>query len=160
MIKLMRLDERFIHGQVAFAWTNNLGADCIFIVNDEVANDRLRQTSLKLAAPAGVKFVVKGLEDAIKTLKSGKTKKYKIFLIVDNTHDALELAKASNEIRHLNLGNMKMKEGRKNITHSLNISNDDIENIKLMEDLGVEVECRAIPTEKKMRALDLVGKGE
>lgn len=156
MIKLMRLDERFIHGQVAFAWTNNLGADCIFIVNDEVASDKLRLTSLKLAAPAGVKFVVKNVEDAKKALLGEKIKKYKIFLIVDNTKDALELAKTSPEIRQLNLGNMKMMEGRKSITNSLCISESDIENIRAMEELGVEVECRAVPTDKKIRALDLV----
>jgi fructoselysine and glucoselysine-specific PTS system IIB component len=156
MIKLVRLDERFIHGQVAFAWTNNLGADCIFIVNDVVASDKLRQTSLKLAAPAGVKFIVKNVEDAKKALLSGKTKKYKIFLIVDNTRDALELAKVSSEIKQLNLGNMRMMEGRKSITNSICISDEDIENIKELEKLGVEVECRAIPTDKKVRALDLV----
>ncbi len=156
MIKLVRLDERFIHGQVAFAWTNNLGADCIFIVNDEVASDKLRQTSLKLAAPAGVKFIVKNVEDAKKALLSEKTKKYKIFLIVDNTRDALELAKVSSEINQLNLGNMRMMEGRKSITNSICISDEDIENIKELEKLGVEVECRAIPTDKKVRALDLV----
>lgn len=156
MIKLVRLDERFIHGQVAFAWTNNLGADCIFIVNDEVASDKLRQTSLKLAAPAGVKFIVKNVEDAKKALLSEKTKKYKIFLIVDNTRDALELAKVSSEINQINLGNMRMMEGRKSITNSICISDEDIENIKELEKLGVEVECRAIPTDKKVRALDLV----
>lgn len=156
MIKLVRLDERFIHGQVAFAWTNNLGADCIFIVNDVVASDKLRQTSLKLAAPAGVKFIVKNVEDAKKALLSGKTKKYKIFLIVDNTRDVLELAKVSSEIKQLNLGNMRMMEGRKSITNSICISDEDIENIKELEKLGVEVECRAIPTDKKVRALDLV----
>lgn len=156
MIKLVRLDERFVHGQVAFAWTNNLGADCIFIVNDEVASDKLRQTSLKLAAPAGVKFIVKNVEDAKKALLSGKTKKYKIFLIVDNTRDVLELAKVSSEIKQLNLGNMRMMEGRKSITNSICISDEDIENIKELEKLGVEVECRAIPTDKKVRALDLV----
>lgn len=156
MIKLVRLDERFIHGQVAFAWTNNLGADCIFIVNDEVASDKLRETSLKLAAPAGVKFIVKNVEDAKKALLSGKTKKYKIFLIVDNTRDVLELAKVSSEIKQLNLGNMRMMEGRKSITNSICISDEDIENIKELEKLGVEVECRAIPTDKKVRALDLV----
>lgn len=32
MIKLLRVDERLIHGQVAFAWTNSLKADCILIV--------------------------------------------------------------------------------------------------------------------------------
>lgn len=54
MIKLLRVDERLIHGQVAFAWTNSLKADCILIVNDAVAADKLRSTSLKMAAPAGV----------------------------------------------------------------------------------------------------------
>ena len=40
MIKLLRVDERLIHGQVAFAWTNSLKADCILIVNDAVAADK------------------------------------------------------------------------------------------------------------------------
>lgn len=66
MFKLLRLDERLIHGQVAFAWTNSLSADCILIANDAVAKDKLRSTSLKLAAPSEVKFVVKSVEDAIK----------------------------------------------------------------------------------------------
>lgn len=47
MIKLLRVDERLIHGQVAFAWTNSLKADCILIVNDAVAADKLRSTSLR-----------------------------------------------------------------------------------------------------------------
>ncbi len=49
-----------------------------------------------------------------------------------------------------------MMEGRKSITNSICISDEDIENIKELEKLGVEVECRAIPTDKKVRALDLV----
>ena len=48
MIKLLRVDERLIHGQVAFAWTNSLKADCILIVNDAVAADKLRRNSFKL----------------------------------------------------------------------------------------------------------------
>ena len=27
MIKLLRVDHRLLHGQVAFSWTTNLGAD-------------------------------------------------------------------------------------------------------------------------------------
>lgn len=46
MIKLLRVDERLIHGQVAFAWTNSLKADCILIVNDAVAADKLRSTCI------------------------------------------------------------------------------------------------------------------
>ena len=60
MIKITRVDERLVHGQVAFAWTNSLGADCILVVNDEAAADKIRATTLKLAAPAGIKFYHKG----------------------------------------------------------------------------------------------------
>lgn len=156
MIKLLRVDERFIHGQVAFAWTNSLAADCIFIVNDEISKDKLRQTSLKLAAPTGVKFVVKNVEDAKNALLGERIKKYKIFLIVGTIKDALELSKVSKDIKQVNLGNMKMEEGRRSITNSICVSEDDIKNIKLLESMGVEVECRAVPTDKKIRALSLI----
>ena len=112
MIKLLRVDERLIHGQVAFAWTNSLKADCILIVNDAVAADKLRSNSLKMAAPAGVKFVVKTLKDAIPLLNGTKTNKYKLFLIVDNTSDALELVKNVKDVDHVNLGNMKLTSER------------------------------------------------
>ena len=47
MIKLLRVDERFVHGQVAFAWTNNLGANCIFVASNEIATNNLRKKNTK-----------------------------------------------------------------------------------------------------------------
>ena len=91
MIKITRVDERLVHGQVAFAWTNSLGADCILVVNDEAAADKIRATTLKLAAPAGIKFSIKSVADAIVLLNGTKTDKYKVFVIVGNTDDALKL---------------------------------------------------------------------
>ena len=156
MFKLLRLDERLIHGQVAFAWTNSLSADCILVANDGVAKDKLRATSLKLAAPAEVKFVVKSVEDAIKALNGHKTDKYKLFILVDNTKDALALVSAVEEVVHVNLGNMKVKEGTKTWTPSVSVTAEDVENIKGMIEHGAEVECRAVPTDKKVMAETLL----
>ena len=88
MIKLLRVDERLVHGQVALAWTNSLNADCIFVVNDDVRKDKLRLTTLKMAVPAGVKFVSKSVDDAVEVLNSGKTDKYKMLIVVDSVADA------------------------------------------------------------------------
>lgn len=156
MIKLMRLDERFIHGQVAFAWTNNLAVDCIFIANDDVSNDRFRQNSLKLAAPVGTKFICRSIDESIEILKGEKIKKYKVFLIVDNTDDALTIIESVPEIKQLNLGNMKKTENRDVITNSVALSAKDIDNIIKMVNLGTEVECRAVPTDKKIDPLKKV----
>lgn len=45
MIKLLRVDHRLLHGQVAFSWTTNLGADCILIANDGIMHDDLQENN-------------------------------------------------------------------------------------------------------------------
>ena len=66
MVELCRIDDRLLHGQVAFSWTNELSADCILIANDAVVHDEVFKTTMKLAKPSGVKLVIKNLEDSIK----------------------------------------------------------------------------------------------
>ena len=39
MIKLLRVDKRLLHGQVAFTWTASVGADCILIACDTLQDD-------------------------------------------------------------------------------------------------------------------------
>ena len=62
MIKLLRVDHRLLHGQVAFSWKNAVEADCILIACDAVMKDDLRKTSIKLAKPSGVKLVIRSEE--------------------------------------------------------------------------------------------------
>ncbi len=54
-IRLARIDDRLIHGQVATAWSKMTGINRIIVVSDEVANDQLRKFLLKEAAPPGIK---------------------------------------------------------------------------------------------------------
>ena len=85
MIKLLRVDHRLLHGQVAFSWSSHIGCDCILIANDSVLLDDLRLTTVKLAKPIGVKLVIKSIEDSIKAIKSGVTDKYKLFIVVESS---------------------------------------------------------------------------
>ena len=82
MIKLVRVDHRLLHGQVAMAWTQSLDVDCMLIANDAIMKDEIRKTTLKLAKPNGVKLVMKNIEDSITALNSGVTDKYKLFIVV------------------------------------------------------------------------------
>lgn len=59
MINLIRIDERLLHGQVAYAWTRHLGINCILVANDQVVNNELSKISLNLAKPADVDLIVK-----------------------------------------------------------------------------------------------------
>ena len=44
-VKLLRIDSRLVHGQVANNWAGSLGAEAILAVSDGAANDELRKTS-------------------------------------------------------------------------------------------------------------------
>ncbi|CAM3694982.1 Putative PTS permease [Erysipelothrix urinaevulpis] len=70
MIKLVRVDHRLLHGQVAFSWLGFLDANCVLIANDDVPNNNIRKNSLRMAKPANVKLVMKTVEDGIDAINS------------------------------------------------------------------------------------------
>ncbi|GIN38884.1 MULTISPECIES: PTS sugar transporter subunit IIB [Heyndrickxia] len=156
MIKLLRVDHRLLHGQVAFSWTQNIGADCILIANDDVPVNELRKTTIKLAKPQGIKLVIKNIEDSIQALQSGVTDKYKLFIVVESVADAEKIVSAFPEIKQVNLGGVKAKEGTRNISKAVNLLPEEEELVKKMVDQGVEVEIRQVPNDKKIFAQNVL----
>ncbi|MBG9814422.1 PTS sugar transporter [Bacillus endophyticus] len=152
MIKLLRVDHRLLHGQVAFSWTQNIGADCILIANDDVPVNELRKTTIKLAKPHGVKLVIKNIEDSIKALKSGITDKYKLFIVVESVSDAEKIVSAYSGIKQVNLGGIKAREGARNISKAVNLLPEEEELIRKMVTQGVEVEIRQVPNDRRVLA--------
>ncbi|WP_291258706.1 MULTISPECIES: PTS sugar transporter subunit IIB [unclassified Fusobacterium] len=150
MIVLTRVDHRLLHGQVAFSWTNNIGADCILIANDDVVNNELRKTTMKLAKPQGVKLVIKSIKDSIEALKSGVTDKYKLFIVVESVKDAYLLANEVEEIKQINLGGTKAADGTRNISKAVNLFPEDETMLNQLKNKNIEIEIRQVPTDSKI----------
>jgi mannose/fructose/N-acetylgalactosamine-specific phosphotransferase system component IIB len=53
-LRLVRIDDRLIHGQVVAVWLRTLGAARIVIVDDATARDEFLRDVLTLAAPQAV----------------------------------------------------------------------------------------------------------
>ncbi|MGY3751081.1 PTS sugar transporter subunit IIB [Vagococcus acidifermentans] len=156
MIVLTRVDHRLLHGQVAFSWTQNLGADCILIANNDVPTNDIRKTTIKLAKPQGVKLVIKNIADSIEALRSGVTDKYKLFIVVESIEDAYALACAYPEIKQINLGGTKAGESKENISKSVNVTSEEKELVRELVGKGVEIEIRQVPADKKLMAQDVI----
>ena len=146
MIKLLRVDHRLLHGQVAFSWKNAVEADCILIACDAVMKDDLRKTSIKMAKPSGVKLVIKSMDDAVNAINSGVTDKYKLLAVVESIKDAERLCKEFN-INKLNLGGTKAREGTKNISKAINVLPDEEKQLKELAAEGVNIEIQQVPTD-------------
>lgn len=156
MIKLVRVDHRLLHGQVAFAWTKILGVDCILIANDGVAIDKLRMAALRMAAPAGVKVVIKSIEDSVTAIQSGKTDKYNLMIILESIRDAGRLTEKLPMIKHINLGGVKKEEGKKQISMAVFVSDEEIQILKSMHERNIELEIKMVPEDKSQDAIKLI----
>ncbi|AYW46085.1 PTS sugar transporter subunit IIB [Tetragenococcus koreensis] len=150
MILLTRVDHRLLHGQVAFSWTQNLGADCILIANDDVPQNDVRKTTIKLAKPQGVKLVIKNIEDSIAALKSGVTDKYKLFIVVESVEDAYKLTQGYPKLKSLNLGGLKAKKGTRKISKAVHLLPKEERLLEEMIQNNIEVEIRQVPGDKKV----------
>lgn len=156
MIIATRVDHRLIHGQVAFSWTSAINANCILVANDAAANDTMQMTTLKLAAPQGVKVVVKGVEDSIKQINSGVTDKYKLFIILKSVEDAYKLIKGCKEIKSLNIGGTIEDASTQQVTSVVFLNDEDKKEIKELGQDGVEVFAQMVPNDKKIDLLNKV----
>lgn len=155
MIKKLRVDHRLLHGQVAFSWTQAIGADCILIANDGIFQDSIKLTALKLAKPSGVKVVIKTIEDAIIAIKSGITDKYKLFIIVESIADAKHLSEAI-AYSEINLGGTKAEEGKKQLSKAIFVSDAEVCLLKEMLEAGFQLQVQMIPAEKSVDVKTLI----
>jgi PTS system mannose-specific IIB component/fructoselysine and glucoselysine-specific PTS system IIB component len=156
MIKLTRIDDRLVHGQVAFTWTPSLGIDCILVANDKVVKDEFQKMTLNLAKPSGIKLLIKSVADAAVFLNDERSKPLKVLVLVNNVKDADALVALVPEITSINLGGLRSKDGSKLISKAFAVNGDDIEIIRGLLEKGIELEVRQVPTDNKKFVKELI----
>lgn len=150
MIKMLRVDHRLLHGQVAVSWKSALDVDCILVANDSVPGDTLRKSAIKLAKPADTKLVIKTIEDSITAINSGKTDKYKLFIVVESIADAARLCRECG-IKHLNLGGTKATAETRAISKAMNVTPAEEETLRALVSEGVDVEIQMVPDDSAVK---------
>ncbi len=156
MIKLVRIDDRLVHGQVAFTWVSALGIDCLIVANDKVAEDDFLKMTMGLAKPANVKLVILTIQNAIAWLTDPRGKNLKVLVLVNSVNDASYLSNGVSEIKSINFGGIRIKEGAKLISKAIALNEDDIAIIRQLAEKGLELEIRQVPSDKKQMIQNLI----
>lgn len=144
-ILLTRIDNRLIHGQVATQWNGSIGANLILVANDAVANNKMRQGLMDMAAPSGVATRYFTIQKTIDVIHKAAPRQH-IFIIVENPEDALRLVEGGVPIKKLNIGNMHMAEGKRQVATSVAVDDKDVEAFRKLRDAGVELFIQRVPT--------------
>lgn len=143
-IVLTRIDNRLIHGQVATQWCGVVGANLLLVANDAVSKDEFRQGLMNMAAPAYAQTRFFSIEKTCAIIDKASPAQ-KIAVICENPQDVLRLVKGGVPIKKVNIGNMHMAEGKRQVATSVAVNDDDVACFKELQDLGVELEIKRVP---------------
>lgn len=154
MIKLIRVDHRLLHGQVAFNWVAHLNADSILLVSEHLLEDPIRLSAVRLAKPSNVKLVVMNVDKAIDNIKRGVTDKYNLLIVCETVNEAVKLSTAVNA-SELNLGGTLPGKEKRKLERTLYLNEEELESLTSLEQSGVNVYYQMIPSEsvKKLKSL-------
>lgn len=157
-IVLARIDDRLIHGQVTTVWSKETKCDRIIVCNDDVANDTIRKTLLVQVAPPGTEASVLEVEKAIRVYKNPKYENDRVLFLFTNPTDIVRMVEGGVDIKSVNIGGMAFREGKRMITNFISVDEEDIKVFLKLKELGVELEIRKVPSDRKNNIFELIQK--
>lgn len=156
-ILLARVDNRLVHGQVGMTWVNTLGANLVVVANDEVSKDEIQQNLMEMVIPETVGIRFFSIEKTIKIIDKSIPSQ-RILLVVRTPQDALKLIEGGVKIDTVNIGNLHFSEGKKQLSETVSVDQDDIDTLNKLHDLNIKLEVQGIPNEGKKDLMELLKK--
>jgi len=141
-IKLIRIDDRYIHGQVTIGWVRHYNINEIWVVDDKIArNPVLKELQIALAPP-NTTVRVFHVQEAIDELKKGSGDRpgVNIMIIVSNANDCLKIVKESGlKINWVNAGQSAWRQGRVIVVKNYAVDPAEINAFKEMREWGLKL---------------------
>ena len=148
-VRLLRIDSRLLHGQVATSWTKTTKVDRILVVSDDVAKDNLRKTLIMQAAPPGVKANVLTISKMLRIYYDSRFDFINAMILVENPVDAIRLISGGIKVPSVNIGSISFDATRKMVTDTIAVNHDDVTIFIWMHRRGIVLDYRKVPSDAK-----------
>lgn len=147
-LKLVRVDDRLIHGQVVTIWLKALNARRIVIVDDKTARDEFLSEVITLAAPSGVVVEICDLASGIGRVRDLTADPEPVFVLMRSPVTALRLREAGVEFPVLNVGGIGAGPNRKPLYRNISASPEELDAMRRLESMGTSVELRIVENDR------------
>lgn len=155
-IILCRVDDRLIHGQVATSWIRTNNIEVVIIIDDKIATDELQMQILKMAAPTGVKVYAVTVDKFLEKYNLGIFEKYRVMIIFENVFALESIIKAGVDFDVVNIAGIRFKEGRKQISKSVFITEAEQNTILNITQGETKLIIQQLMTDPKINLMDLL----
>ncbi|MBQ2593671.1 MAG: PTS sugar transporter subunit IIB [Candidatus Riflebacteria bacterium] len=150
-IAFLRIDDRLIHGQVIVGWLPEIKPENLVVVNDNVAEDAMRQDLMSLSVPPDVELEFYSTSDI-----SDEDVNESSFILVSSPKDAWECLQKGIKPERFNVGGMHSKDGKEEIFEALHVDDEDRKYFDLIIKSGVEPIFQPTPQNEPKRLGDIL----
>ena len=149
MIKMVRVDHRLVHGQVAFTWTHFLNATRIIVVDDKAYGDEFQKMAINMSKPAGCKLNIFSVEKALEKMPKVENLNDTVFFVFGSVLDLARFIDGYPKIAEVNYGGIKKKDGSEQFGEAVFLTEEEQEATKRIMEHGVKVYMQQLPSTKK-----------
>lgn len=145
-IALIRVDDRFMHGQIIVSWIPYLKVDEVLIIDDEYSNDEFMTLLIKNAAPINTKLHILSCSQASEYLNKDD-EGTRILILLKNIEYIKRLLESNIKFNKINLGNLGSSPERKKYYNSVYLSDSELSLLKEISK-QCEIEIKMLPEDK------------
>lgn len=142
-----RIDDRLIHGQVMTAWLQTYKTKWIIIVDNDIAEDEYLKSLILMVTPLNVKIDVFNVKEASAGILE-KARAESVFLLAKTPKTFFLLENHGIELTEIILGGISAKLGRKQLYKNIFVTDEELEYLKKMKDLGIKIKVQIVPDER------------
>ncbi len=149
MICFIRIDNRLIHGQVVQSWLPKIKADKVVVVSEQASENILMQKMMRVALPQGYALKICPVKEVLAELKQEENKK--IFLLIEDLYQLLDLAEQGLAPQNINVGNTKYEEDKKEFSTGVYFNKMDLDIINKLQKQGFAFIIQALPSSLEVK---------
>ncbi len=146
-VVLFRVDDRLIHGQVVIGWGLPLGVDRIVLVDDGVSTSPWEQDLYRMAVSPEIDVRFVTIAEAAARIPEWQADGGRALVLTGDLDTMAALYAAAPEaVRHINLGGVHHRAGRRERLPYLYLSDEELANLIALEEAGADISAQDLPT--------------
>lgn len=146
MIKLLRCDDRLIHGQCVTKLVSYYDVQDIIVVDNFTATNTVMKKIFESAVPKGIRGIVVTVDGAVERLKEAKDNDRNTIVLMKTPDIMLELYNREPSLpKEFNIASVPASRGKREITKFAYLDEKQLNAVKEMGNKGVHIWFQLIP---------------
>jgi mannose/fructose/N-acetylgalactosamine-specific phosphotransferase system component IIB len=145
-IKLARIDDRLIHGQVVLGWVPVVKPDRIVVACNRVAASDWERRFYASCVPPEVRTSFFSVDEAAQQIVSEPFQQEQLLVLFESAEDVWKLVNAGIELKEVNVGGLHYREGSIELLPFVFVTPEERAFLRELVKRGITLSAQDVPS--------------